>query len=134
MSATHILVKEIDPDDPGDFRYRIECQIDGGCGGWLECDEPHEVAGQNAEAGPDDCDPAAPWWGSEEFEFHGVVHTWRYGGHGWTVPHSGCIVAAVDWVPPEEIEDDLPPGRYEVDDEWDDTEVSLVYCGPAVTP
>lgn len=136
MTAAHILVKEADPDDPEDFRYRIECQIEGGCGGWWECDKPHEVDGRCADAdltqcGPFDCVPDAPWEGQVEFTFHGVVHTW-HDGHGWTVPHVGCIVAVVDWMPPEEVED-LPPGRYEVTDEWDDTELYLEYVGPEVS-
>jgi hypothetical protein len=130
----HILIKEADPDDPEEFRYRVECQIEGGCGGWLECAEPHEVAGwiaSGSEGDPHDCDPAAPWCNSEEFTFHGVEHTWQ-GGWGWTVPFEGCLLESYsDFEPPDEVLD-LPVGRYLVDDEWDDTEVCLNYVGPEV--
>lgn len=131
MSSKHVLVKEIDPEDHEEFRYRIECQVPDSCDGWWECDKPHEVDGRRADGaqdGPFDCEADVPWSDKEEFEFHGVTHTWRY-GHGWTVPFEGCIVAWADSEPPEEVEA-LPPGRYEVEDEWDDTSLYLNYVGP----
>jgi hypothetical protein len=129
MTAAHILIKEIDPDDPDGFRYRIECRAPKSCDGWIECDLVHAVGGLSADdEGPFDCHPDDPWFGREEFEFHGVIHTWQ-GEHGWTAPFEGCVVAWADWVPPEEMET-LPAGRYEVEDDWDDTSVHLDYVGP----
>lgn len=125
--STHILIKEIDPEDLAEFRYRIECQVPGSCDGWTECDKPPEFDCRTADS-PYDCAPDAPWDGLNEFEFHGVVHTWR-DGYGWTVPFEGCIVAWADADVPDEMES-LPPGRYQVDDEWDDTSLDLVYRGP----
>lgn len=127
MTAMHILVKEIDADDPEEFTYRIECQIAGSCGGWLECNEPPESDCRIADD-PHDCADDALWCGRDEFEFHGVVHTW-HDGYGWTVPFEGCIVAWADWDAPDEVEA-LPPGRYQVDDEWEDMSLYLDYVGP----
>jgi hypothetical protein len=127
MTSTHILVKEIDPEDPEGFRYRIECQVPDSCDGWIECDKPSEFGCRYADS-PYDCPDDAPWSGLNEFEFHGVPHTWR-DGYGWTVPFEGCIVAWADWEPPDEVET-LPPGRYQVEDDWDDTSLYLNYVGP----
>lgn len=128
MSAAHILIKEVNPDDPEEFRYRIECQLGDACDGWWECDKLHEVDGLSAHLGPNDSEPGAPWDAEEEFGFHGVLHTWR-DGHGWTVPFEGCVVEVSDFDPPDEVLE-LPVGRYEVDDEWDDTSLYLNYVGP----
>lgn len=60
---------------------------------------------------------ARPRHGQQGYEFHGQMHTWR-DGHGWTVEYTGCIVHynnSYD-LPPEA--EDLPIGRYEVDDDW----------------
>lgn len=130
MTATHILIKEIDAGDSEEFTYRIECQIAGGCGGWRECDKPPEFDCRFADS-PHDCEDDALWCGLDEFEFHGVLHTWR-DGYGWTVPFEGCIVAWADWDAPDEVEA-LPPGRYQVDDEWEDTSLYLIYRGPEVS-
>jgi hypothetical protein len=119
------------PDDP-DYRYGIECVAPEKCGGWQECLEPHEVDGKSAADGPWSCDSADPWCDEDEFEFHGVVHTWHY-GYGWTVPFDGCVVQASDsgWGDLYEIARDYGPGRYVVADEWDDTDCYLTYVAVA---
>lgn len=126
----HTLIKEIDtdytgmPDGEVEYRYRIECADPATCDGWIECGKLHEFDGRDADTyGPYDCEPDCPWFESEEFDFHGVVHTWR-DGYGWTVPFDGCIVAYTDWDVPDEIWSG-PVGRYPVDDEWDDTQCTL---------
>ena len=64
---------------------------------------------------------------------HGQMHTWR-DGHGWTVECTGCIVNYNNsYDLPPEVED-LPIGRYEVDDDWDDTCCYLYLIGPAPEP
>ncbi len=154
--STHLLVITLDRIeqaklDAGEFvfpehvdsrDYGTKCLVENGCGGWIECREPHEVDGKKADCGPYDCDcpdgqPSclseteadyAPWCDREEFEFHGVVHTWRY-GYGWTVPYKGCIVAWGDYELPGCYED-LPRGEYQVEDDWEDTGcyLQLVAC------
>lgn len=138
---SHILLVQLDyptqqrldageyvlPEHVDDRVYLIECP--DGCDGWQTCLEKHE--GQHvdvilpADQGPDDCQQCTEppllhtaWCGQEEFEFHGVIHTWRY-GHGWTVPYPGCVVAATPW-DSDFDRDDVPRGRYEVQEDWDD--------------
>ncbi|WP_327139404.1 hypothetical protein [Nocardia sp. NBC_01327] len=118
--ATHVVVKT-DAGPDVDSEYMIECLTEGGCGGWHECSEPHKVDGQ--EVTPDDCEPGLPWEGVQEWEFHGVLHTWQ-GWNGWTIPYVGCIIAVCDWEPPEEVEK-LSAGRYPVVEKWGDTDVYL---------
>lgn len=135
--STHILVIEPDPTAPAmgphhtdDRTWSIECPPGNGCSGWMECGEKHEVEGHgSAEDGPDDCEETAPWEGCDEFEFHGVMHEWK-GGHGWTVPWPGCVVAGSDWSEPPAEMDDLPTGRYPIEDDWDDTSVALDFVDP----
>lgn len=149
---SHILVISLDrdtqarldageyvfPEDVESHEHSIVCPYTGGCGGWVECRQPHEVDGKSASCGPEECicdheQPSClgedggehpPWYDQEDFEFHGVMHTWRH-GHGWTVPYDGCIVlynSSYDL--PHEYE--LPLGEHEVDAEWDDTDCTLV--------
>ena len=120
----HILVIENDDTYDGSadeaLKYSIRCPEGNGCNGWQECSEDHGAAWEGPEA-PEGKD--RPWAGLDEFEFHGVPHTWR-NSWGWTVPFKGCIVA-------ETVEDfgefeHLPPGEYPVEDEWwDDTDCYL---------
>lgn len=134
----HILVIErepvrdpMQPEHTDERQWRIECPPDNGCSGWMECDKPHEVEGfGSAEDGPDDSEETAPWEGREEFEFHGVMHEWNRCGHGWTVPWPGCVVAGNEWASPPDGMDDLPSGRYPIEDDWDDTSVSLDLIHP----
>lgn len=144
----HILVIEPDPQAPAmgphhsdDRQWTIECPPGNGCNGWMECDKAHEVEGYgSADGGPEQCDPnectypeqgecTTPWADAEEFEFHGVMHEWK-GGHGWTVPYVGCIVAGSDVASPPDGMDELPYGRYPIEDDWDDTEVALDFIHP----
>lgn len=135
------------PEHVDSRSYGTKCMATNGCGGWIECRESHEVDGKKADCGPYDCDcggedgPSclgeteadyAPWYDREEFEFHGVEHTWRY-GHGWTVPYTGCIVAWGDYELPDGSED-LPRGEYQVDDDWDDTDCYLLLVASQLPP
>lgn len=137
MSA-HILVVEPDshaptmqPHHPDERQWSIECPHDNGCSGWLECKEPHEVEGHGSAAeGPEDATADKPWADAEEFEFHGVMHTWKPYEHGWTVPYPGCVVAGSDWASPPDGWDELPYGRYPIEDDWDDTTVVLDFVHP----
>ncbi len=107
---------------PPDMVDELECPI--GCNGWSECNKAHEVPGYDGvNDGPWDSYEDAPWYDQEEFEFHGVVHTWSGNGYGWTVPYNGCVVAGNDWSDPYGVPD--RPGKWLVDDDWDDTTVSL---------
>ncbi|QTJ65003.1 hypothetical protein HYG77_04905 [Rhodococcus sp. ZPP] len=145
----HVLVKKFDPELEGadiEFDYDLECPGQPHCNGWMECEKPHEFDGFDAANGPDDCidgcgdDEDAPcdcenlpWSGLFEFEFHGVVHTWRH-GYGWTVPYRGCVVLDNDGLETaDEITIDQPPGRYLVNDDWqDEHHVYLELVGPEV--
>lgn len=111
-----------EPDEPY-WDWSIECATPDLCGGWWECRESHEVIGLPQNDGPWNSSEDAPWFEEEEFTFHGVEHTWRW-GHGWTVPYPGCVVQTAD------IGDDVHEiasvhgeGVYLVEDDWDDT-----YC------
>lgn len=141
----HILVVEPDegydsndPDTWDEKKFSIICPEGNGCSGWIECTEAHEVDGVSANSGPYDfptC-PACvsdgsecqhvPWCDLEEFDFHGVLHTWD-GSNGWTVPFTGCVVQGSDVDFSDHMH--LPPGKYVVEDDWDDTEVSLELIG-----
>lgn len=123
-------------DDPV-WDYAVTCLAPDQCSGWQECREAHVVDGMSAANGPHDCpaeDAAAclqPWCDRDEFEFHGVSHQWRW-GYGWTVPFRGCVVAeevhcgsgcdsAFD------IAHEHGEGEHLVDDDWDDTTVTLYF-------
>lgn len=69
-----------------------------------------------------------PWCDEDEFVFHGVPHTWRY-GYGWTVPFEGCVVDANDSCVDEayDIAREHGPGTHEVDDDWDETTCYLIW-------
>lgn len=133
MSSVHVLVISMPPGEPGeaifpewpdDRDYDVACTDRQRCKGWLECLEPHDVDGR-AAGSPYIGDVADPWWGADEFEFHGVTHTWRE-GYGWTVPHPGCPAEENGAEPPYGAHL-LPIGRYEVDDQWDDTSCYLKF-------
>lgn len=113
---------------PATRDYRLECPDGNGCSGWIECGEQwHGDGTRSAEHGPFDCPDDLPWYDEEEYEFHGVVHTWR-SGYGWTVPFTGgCIVVYGDWEPPDGVFN-VKPGRYDVEDEWNETEVYLEWA------
>lgn len=102
------------------------------CDGWWECLEDHEQDGISAADGPWESDEDAPWLEEEEWDFHGVTHTWRY-GHGWTVPYPGCVVAVNDDVRDQGwwIAEEHGAGVYAVEDDWDDEFVALHYLRPA---
>lgn len=129
--SDHVL--EVPLDGEG---FTIECLAGNGCNGWIECREPHTVGKLDATEGPYDCDPDMPWSDEEEWEFHGVLHEWRW-GYGWTVPYPGCVVAAQGCDAPDDLwevvdgEHRLKPGRWLVDDDWDDTDCYLTLVGPS---
>lgn len=125
----HVLVIEPDaayaerfPDAPVEYRWAIECLVPEKCGGWQECPESHQIDGEPTNDGPWESDETAPWYEEEEYEFHGVWHEWRY-GYGWTVPFDGCVVA--DAVHVDCPVEPMRPGRWLVNDEWDDTYLTL---------
>lgn len=111
------------PDSP-EFERSIECRV--GCNGWQECrEDAHTAHGYHGvNDGPYESDEDAPWYDEEEFEFHGVVHTWNGHGYGWTVPYEGCVVAANDYDEPYGP-DTRRDGSWLVADDWNDTDVSL---------
>lgn len=119
-------------EDQPYFDYSIECLAPEKCGGWQECVEPHEVDGNSAADGPWGSDESAPWFEEDYYVFHDVEHEWRY-GYGWTVPFEGCVVAANDsaYDYAHDIGVEHGPGRYVVDDEWDDCSVALLFAGVA---
>lgn len=109
------------PGEPMEYEDSLECPV--GCHGWQECADDHVVPGYDGvNDGPYDSDEDAPWYDQEEFEFHGVLHTWNGMGYGWTVDYEGCVVAGNDWsdlsLPDRE-------GVWLVDDDWDDHTVTL---------
>ena len=134
-------------EDQPDWDGSITCLAPAKCGGWWECGETHGVNGTSAGDGPygADCpgcivplgadEAHLPWCDEDEFEFHGVLHTWRY-GYGWTVPYDGCVVQAADDVCDAvyDIGQEHGEGTYFVDDEWDDTSCSLVFASRVIPP
>lgn len=120
---THYVTVTIDPDGNPDSPYPwerwsmdpIECSVPGGCCGWVECPLDHP--------GMDPDDEDSPAFDAEEWEMHGVLHTWR-GWGTWAVPFDGCSVS--EWTDTNDLWDGIDgPGRYEVYDDWDDTECYL---------
>lgn len=123
------------PDQPA-WDGAITCLSPTTCNGWWECHEPHEVDGKSAASGPYDCDDSDPWCDEDEYEFHGVQHTWHYGS-GWTVPYEGCVVQTVDTISDSayEIGQAHGEGTYQVDDEWGDPgECDLLFVGRVIPP
>lgn len=118
--------------DEHDWDIKVTCLNPDRCDGWQECPGNHEQDGISAADGPWEGDEDAPWFEEEEWDFHGVAHTWRY-GYGWTVPYPGCVVADNDNVREQgwEIAEEHGAGVYAVEDEWDDDYVTLNYLRPA---
>lgn len=117
------------PDQP-DWNGAVVCLVPALCGGWQTCGHDECRVGS-----PYDADNGAePWYEQEEWEFHGELHTYRY-GHDWTVPFPGCVVTESDAVfqAAYDIGQQHGEGTYLVDDEWDDTSCTLIY-GKRVTP
>jgi hypothetical protein len=128
---THLLTitpTEDHTEEDSDYRFEITCHEPEKCNGFWECMEPHKVDGKSAAAGPYDCSYDDPWCDEDEFEFHGVVHTWHY-GWGWTVPYPGCVVAANEhWTDDAwDIAREHGPGVHEVDDDWNDDSCILIW-------
>lgn len=119
----HVLVIEPDaayaerfPDAPVEYRWFIECADTSLCGGFEECIQEHEVDGVSAADGPWECPEDVAWFEEDYFTFHGVEHQWHYGWN-WTVPFEGCVV--------KDNAEECPvwpmrPGRWKVEDEWED--------------
>lgn len=121
----HVLVVSLAadsiPEEPA-YDFTVECLAPSLCGGWQECTGDHLIG--HAEPNPEDDEDC-----SDELEFHGVEHAWRP-GYGWTVPFPGCIVAdrVGQWDSGEwEIASEHGPGRHAVEDDWDDSELTLYF-------
>lgn len=125
---------DFDPEYPY-FKGSIDCLVPAKCGGWQECPESHQIDGEPVNDGPWESDESAPWYEQDYFTFHGVEHEWRY-GYGWTVPFEGCVVAANDHASDSthEIGVEHGEGTFLVDDEWDDTYVTLHVIEPVSLP
>lgn len=132
------------PEHPDSRAWRLICPGGDDCVGWTECREDHICEhGCNARDGFEENDPDGKecpgfrkklpelaiigypdewslncWEGKEEFEFHGVAHTYRH-GWGWTMPFKGCIVAEIATDPPDGW-NDRSRGEYRVDEDWFD--------------
>lgn len=128
--TAHILTRreeadyaESYPGERPEYEDHLECPV--GCSGWQECrEDKHAVPGyEGVNDGPYDSEEDAPWFDEEEFEFHGVLHTWNGYVYEWTIPYEGCVVAGNDWSDPYNIPE--REGRWLVDDDWDDTTVTL---------
>lgn len=147
--SRHILVVEPDaayaarfPDADPETRWWIECPEGNDCAGWQECREPHVVDSKDAADGPHETECRCvnglecevPWCGEDVFTFHGIEHEWRW-GYGWTVPFTGCVLAAnADrFDPPDDLwqtDGTLSIGRWVVDDDWDDDLPTVTLIGP----
>lgn len=123
----HVVIRNADGS------YSIECPGRPHCDGWQDCNQRHEVGGKYID--PDEAEPGDPWFGAEEWEFHGVLHRW-IGWNGWTVPVEGCVVREHPYTPDQvgELLIDHEPGRYLLRDYWDDNLVDLQLVGPAPLP
>lgn len=129
------------PEHTDQHEYEIVCPASP-CpdGGWMECSQEHICEhGCDAREGFEENDPDGKecpgfkkklpglpgepdeyslncWDGEEDFEFHGVEHTYRY-GHGWTVPFEGCIVIELAYELPEGF-DEVPIGDHAIETDW----------------
>ncbi|CCW14633.1 hypothetical protein [Rhodococcus aetherivorans] len=129
MTTKHVITKAIDRKDPSEFTYTLECPGAPHCTGFSECHEKHVQDGIDADEvtpydGETDDGEAPPWDGADEWTFHGVAHTYRY-GYGWTVPYTGCVLREYDL----EFDDallDQPPGRYSISVYWEDPESPMI--------
>ena len=104
------------PHDPA-IKWAIECSDPAACPGWVECPENH--TGYDPE---DEESPAFDQY--EDVMIHGVVHEWRT-GYGWTVPFDGCPVRDGGGDDASDIAHEKGVGRWEVYDDWDDTDCYL---------
>ena len=109
-----------DPDDPA-IKWRIECSDPAACPGWMECPENHAGYDPNVEESP-------AFDQYEDVMIHGVAHEWRT-DYGWTVPFDGCPVQD-GGDDASDIAHEKGVGRWEVDDDWDDTTCYLTVIEP----
>ena len=121
---THVLVI----DDTENNGWTFECPGQPACSGWEECRDPAGHEGFDPE---DEDSPAFDEY--EDVEIHGVFHEWQW-GYGWTVPFVGCVVDENGCDLPYELwdreQDRYKPGRWIVNDDWDDTDCTLILVGP----
>lgn len=96
----------------------IECSDPASCPGWIECDEDH------SGFDPDDENSPAYDMYDDPVMIHGVEHEWRH-GHGWTVEYEGCPVERGCADLDTDAMDMTRPGRYLLDEDWDDTDCYL---------
>ncbi|SHQ46844.1 hypothetical protein [Mycobacteroides abscessus] len=125
--------EHIYPEDPEQRDHTLICPSLQGCDGWIECLEPHEVDGRSAASGPYRSQDSDPWFRRDEYEFHGVLHTWQSECSGWSVPFDGCIANHSGYELPDDIQD-VPIGEYEVEDVWSDGHCTLEFTTDPPTP
>lgn len=146
-NAAHLLIIRLDRIeqaklDAGEFvfpehldsrDYVIHCVDPSTCVGWMDCHRQH-ICQHGHEIVHDELSPDGPCPGvvddncipyyDDEAQFHGEWHTHRW-GYGWTVRWPGCVVGDADWDYGDVDADRLPIGEYGVNDDWDDTWVTL---------
>lgn len=127
--STHHVVIEVDeayaerfPHADAEYRWSIECSDPQGCKGWIECNEDHDGCD------PDDEDSVMFDRHDDEVEIHGQTHEW-HGMHGWVLDHPGCPVQGYGADLPDGLHP-MQPGRWEVEEEWDDTDLYLELITP----
>lgn len=129
------------PEHQDNRTWSIRCEDPENCDGWQECFESHVCEhGRDASRGYDEdsespgiCPGGGPddacdcWAGLEDFEFHGIMHTYRW-GYGWTIKYPGCVVAAArDFTDAPDYWESKPRGEYEIRDDWDDEQLTLYF-------
>ncbi len=125
--SEHTLVVEVDttyakefPNEPVEHTWHVECSDPKACPGWIECDLR------------DDLDHSDQDWDGEDEEkiIHGMVHQHRY-GYGWVLDFEPCPLVLADLELPDGMDDEhLVPGRYPVDQDWDDHDAYIMLINP----
>lgn len=119
MTEPHVLVKAFESERVPAYTYSIECPGRPHCDSRIECYKPHKVDDRDADEGPYDCEDGDTWCGAEDYEFHGVMHTWME-DLGWTVAAEDCGAKTHPWLhdTASDLLYDKPPGRYPVRVSW----------------
>lgn len=121
VSEHHAVLTRATPRDVAAFT--VECSDPTSCEGWIECLQAHEHP-DRADAGPWVCHNDEPCCENDEFTFHGLTHEWNQ-GHGWCVPLPAEQCPVTTFADSFDKLEHLPPGRYLVDANRDDTNLHL---------